>query len=1254
VAIIISKKPKLSFLEIDVDKDWNNKGIYHLDYLIIQPDSYPSVEFKPFRVIFGNKGYDAVYNSTVDRFGNTMEWIYHSLYADDKAFEIGIYKLTNSGGISSYMGYINAGDIQASVSAQSFEMTTLSGLDILIDNNIEAIMPTDSNVTIMGYSQNLFRVENINDAEQHVVDSIYHDDTLNLDIVGTRWAMKVNDNDYHMGIGITHDLTSGNVWSGIASTYNFGMTTTKTSPYEITGIGFGMSGYDGYVRNVDVVLDTGNDVTSIFGIRLRDASFPFLGGDYPDTFSYAKFTIKPGALDDVKMKLYSSKAGKKIELSVGAGAELYLGRDYGYIDITNSQVSPSSNYIRLHAEYHNDIWFESGTSQRHIYAYQDYFSIYGGGSSDVMQIYNFGSFDLNNIPVVNVSSLTGSAIGITTTSGDITLSPAGLINLSQKQAINFVVENYGGEPANAVRGRVIFNTQTGQFEGYNGTSWIQFGGGGGVTKLSQLEIDTDKDWAGHSITNFGNLSGNAISIMSTSGDIILKPASGWVNILSPPDYGIADLTIGDMTLATNAYVDIVTYGTPFSGQVLQTWHTDNGVDTIETVLALGLAFSGIDFRFSGRPVTIRSMDNTITLRSDYNDVILSPGSGFIGLVDNRGLGYTDLYFGLDPNNFYINFYENVNAKSLYTQIIGDTTTHNYFEVYTETDYNGNAYWSDLSVGDGVFITTDRKRIIHLGTDNPNAPLPAFQMQYSYIGIENDLTIKIRADKNLVLSAQTGYTQISSSGDVSIYSDNNILLSPGGNVAIPSDKPLYFDAFTGKTKSLMWNSTNNRFEFSDTVKIGGRGVAVPTWTSSTRPTVPAGEYVIGFNTDTYQFEGYTGSTWVRFGGITKLSELIIDADKDWAGHSITNFGNLSGSAIGITSTSGDITLRPASTYIRVPNGTLIGAINDSGDIYIVPNSIDWDAGVMIRGSTDPEGDRYASLYCSNTGIDARGGNYLVIYATPSGVIAEDGNPGAITIDAELRLNIYTPTLQFGSGGSGTNTVFNSGGLQGFIFNSEQSITLNATNDIVLNPASGNLIVHGLQSGNDPCKILIGDTISGNSEIDIFPDVNDGSIGIQIVNAINNFTIQKRYINIWSDTLYISTNAGLIDMGSTGSGDIYITANNNIYLNGSMANIMCETIMGNTLYMQSILNMQNNNIININSLIGNSISITSTSGNITLNPSSAVDFSKKQSKNHVLEKWTTSTRPTNPVEGQIGYNTDTHQFEGWNGSTWVVLG
>ena len=39
--------------------------------------------------------------------------------------------------------------------------------------------------------------------------------------------------------------------------------------------------------------------------------------------------------------------------------------------------------------------------------------------------------------------------------------------------------------------------------------------------------------------------------------------------------------------------------------------------------------------------------------------------------------------------------------------------------------------------------------------------------------------------------------------------------------------------------------------------------------------------------------------------------------------------------------------------------------------------------------------------------------------------------------------------------------------------------------------------------------------------------------------------------------------------------------------------------------------------------------------------------------VLPKGSTSARPANPSEGQMWFNTDTKDFEGYNGTTWVTL-
>ena len=40
--------------------------------------------------------------------------------------------------------------------------------------------------------------------------------------------------------------------------------------------------------------------------------------------------------------------------------------------------------------------------------------------------------------------------------------------------------------------------------------------------------------------------------------------------------------------------------------------------------------------------------------------------------------------------------------------------------------------------------------------------------------------------------------------------------------------------------------------------------------------------------------------------------------------------------------------------------------------------------------------------------------------------------------------------------------------------------------------------------------------------------------------------------------------------------------------------------------------------------------------------------------LLSNWTTATRPTSPVLGQMGYNSTLYNVETWNGSGWTLGG
>ena len=57
-------------------------------------------------------------------------------------------------------------------------------------------------------------------------------------------------------------------------------------------------------------------------------------------------------------------------------------------------------------------------------------------------------------------------------------------------------------PTSPLEGDLIYDGNEKVLKYYDGTGWRT---AGGVSKLSELEIDVDKDWGGHSITNLNEL-----------------------------------------------------------------------------------------------------------------------------------------------------------------------------------------------------------------------------------------------------------------------------------------------------------------------------------------------------------------------------------------------------------------------------------------------------------------------------------------------------------------------------------------------------------------------------------------------------------------------------------------------------------------------------------------------------------------------------------------------------------------------------
>jgi hypothetical protein len=405
--IIISKKStgagihKLSELEIDVDKNWAGHSI-----------------------------------------GN-LKGISYS----------GIFELTNwgtkfdvNGGILNILG--EAGTVILNAD-QSFDITsTNAGITIGAKGDITVYPQPPSRLVLQGEGENLFRIERKGDPEKHVVDSIYHDDTLNLDIVGTRWAMKVGTTDYHIGLGLTYDNTNGIMHSGLISYLNdfevFGKYGTGVGIHNY-GIGISKESFIyplpfGDVYNFAFMygIDESNyGYTGIFGIGFSSSRRAFT----EQNLRYVFYEKKDGGnLVDVGMILRGDITG--------------IGHYTWKLNATEGMFFSTDRSVWLQSK--ELMWLrlvDEATATEYGGLYTDYID-YGYGYAEVYGQYGYLEFtntDINlysdtlnfNVNVAGSISLSGSEIGITSTSGDITLTTAGSIamNLGNRKLSVFPVSD---------------------------------------------------------------------------------------------------------------------------------------------------------------------------------------------------------------------------------------------------------------------------------------------------------------------------------------------------------------------------------------------------------------------------------------------------------------------------------------------------------------------------------------------------------------------------------------------------------------------------------------------------------------------------------------------------------------------------------------------------------------------------------------------------------------------------------------------
>jgi hypothetical protein len=228
---------KLSQLEIDDDKNWADRSINHLHSILIQPDMLPGGELDTIFVQHSDKVFKTLFNVFRDDMNISHTQNFLNFILGDYDLLLGIEHIYSRTPLplDRYYAVMGADNLDTLFNFKSLSVNAYDGfavygnyiyldtpdLEFVLSSNAElTFYGENQNAIISGRSENLFRIQDMGDTEKHVVDSIYHDDTLNLDIVGTRWAMKVGNVDYHIGLGLTYDNTNGIMHSGLISYLN--------------------------------------------------------------------------------------------------------------------------------------------------------------------------------------------------------------------------------------------------------------------------------------------------------------------------------------------------------------------------------------------------------------------------------------------------------------------------------------------------------------------------------------------------------------------------------------------------------------------------------------------------------------------------------------------------------------------------------------------------------------------------------------------------------------------------------------------------------------------------------------------------------------------------------------------------------------------------------------------------------------------------------------------------------------------------
>ena len=500
---------------------------------------------------------------------------------------------------------------------------------------------------------------------------------------------------------------------------------------------------------------------------------------------------------------------------------------------------------------------------------------------------------------------------ITTASGNITINTNGSLRVP--------VGNTAQRPqaGSVATGQIRFNSQTAEYEGYNGTAWTSLGGASFQT--ISIAAGTSDDIVASSATDTLNFEAGPSGAISITSD----PATKTITIEAQPQYTDSDVDT-HLNLSTATTGQVLSYDGADYAWISNAGYSDADVDTH---LNLSTATTGQVLSYDG---------------ADYNWVDVSSNS--ITDADNDTHIKTETNADEDIIRFTTAGTERASLNATGVLTIGDSAGGTFYTFPTTRGTNTQILQID-SVGQLSFVDAPQQAGFYYQATAPNAGLNVGDLWfdtgttgelYIYSGAQW-ISTNSGADTGFIKQNYTGNgannsfdTQTSvNGGTVSLVFVNGVLVQPTNDytetngVITFTSTPLNGDQIdimiTGSLLDLTLNPlglnnhnlmtvdasgeltvnslivsdlTDNRvliagtsgqveddanFTFNGTNLIVNTTGALqtPSGTTLQRPTPVTGQ--IRYNTDLNQFEGYHAASWSALGGGSSFDQSLNTTD-----------------------------------------------------------------------------------------------------------------------------------------------------------------------------------------------------------------------------------------------------------------------------------------------------------------------------------------------------------------------------------------